>query len=180
MYVVIDGLSNMSGRNRFAVNDHSEDARATPLVHAARGDSHIRSTGTAASSGEGRHQVRGGAGAVRDGHDGASREERAGDRRQHHPAGGRSLRFPSVGRSRIAAMTFSRLSRMLVSTTVRNAITNPAAKPLTMLVRADAECHVELLRRVMFHWFMIVSAMPTTPRPTSAPTTRPSSAAISA
>ncbi len=76
-------------------------------------------------------------------------------------------------------MTFNRLRRRLVSTTVRNAITNPAAKPLIMLV--------VLMRKVRssccdceFHWFMIVSAIPTTPRPTRAPTTRPSSAAISA
>ena len=79
----------------------------------------------------------------------------------------------------MAAITFKRLRRTLVSTTVRKAITNPAANPLIMLVlvmpnERSSCCDFE------FHWFMIVSAIPTTPRPISAPRKRPRSAAISA
>ena len=177
MYTVIDGVSKTSGLNRFAVSDHRRMPNDT-IVHAPCALTQIRNSGTAASAASAGNRYIAApvlfdtamtAAA-------ASRAERADDSITQRRG---SFLVVALGRSRIAAITLSRLSRTLVTTTVRNAITKPAANPLIRLVplsRNDRSscCDCEL------HWFMIVSAIPTTPRPTSVPTSSPRNPATAA
>ena len=80
----------------------------------------------------------------------------------------------------MAAITFSRLSRTLVSTTVEKAIRNPAVKPFTRLVRVMPNVMSSALPLV-FHWLKIVCGDGDDARARPAhPTPRPKAPAIAA